>query len=1040
MASVVRWLCVALVAGLAFGRTAHAQEGGTGTISGRVVDSASRQPIGSVTVAVVGTRVGGITRDDGTYTIVNVPAGNQRVRVTRIGYTAREQEVTIATGGTTTLNFTLNTVATQLNQVVVVGYGQQRREAVTGSVAQVDAEQARVGVVANADQMVQGRVSGVNIVTSGGEPGGNVQVRIRGGTSLSASNEPLYVVDGVPIQNEGAAPGGVGIGGINPSLGRNPLNSLNPNDIESITVLKDASSTAIYGSRGANGVILIQTKRGTSRTSTIEYETYASASTPSNDLDFLTGDQYRSFVTDQVAIYRTDSAAGRPANQRRGLPSSRLSTLGTSNTDFEDEITRRGYAVSHNLAFAGGSAQTQYRASLNYFDQQGVVISNGLKRYQARLNGQTNGIGGRLNLEMNLTASRVNNDYLPFENTGGFTGGIFTNVAIFNPTRPVFDSSGRYFETGGGAQDVRNPVALANQVIDESPENRVLGNVTGRLTLLPGLLTSQTTIGTDYTSAVRRTYFPLVSPVGAASAGFARQAERSTQNVNFQQLLTLTPDFGEDNNIDVVGGYEYSEFDNSGFDANARGFFTDAFTFFNLSGGTQAQSGQGSYRVNSKLVSFFGRANYSFRNRYNLTGVLRYDGSSRLAEGNQWSTFPAIAASWRISEEEFMQGRPLGLSTLAIRAGIGRQGNQAVRPYGTQLLLRADEGARYVFGNALVPGLVASQVENPNLKWETAEQTNVGFDFGFNENKVTGVLDFYNKKTKDLLLDVSVPQPAVVSTRLENVGSIRNRGVELSLDADLYETNTRMFQAGLVATVERNEVTDLGGRTFIATGGVSGQGQSGRNSQRIIIGEPIGTFYGATYVGVDSLGRQQFACSRTATDCVNGRTLSPAADDEGIIGNALPDFQLGLRSNGRWGKFDASWLWRGEFGREVFNNTALVYSTKTNVNQGRNFMASALNDPIALGEPAIYSSRWIEDGSFIRLQNMTVGYSLDLPQRFGSGRTARFYLSGDNLLLFTDYSGYDPEVFVASGLASRGIDYLTYPRARTFTLGTRLQF
>jgi TonB-dependent starch-binding outer membrane protein SusC len=1040
MAPVVRWLCVALVAGLAVGRTANAQ-GGTGTLTGRVTDSTSKQPIGSVTVAVVGSRVGGITRDDGTYTIVNVPEGAQRVRVTRIGYSAREQDVQIVAGGTTTLNFALNTVATQLNQVVVVGYGQQRREAVTGSVAQVDAEQARVGVVANADQMVQGRVAGVNIVSANGEPGGNVQIRIRGGTSLSASNEPLYVIDGVPIQNEGAAPGGVSVGGINAALGRNPLNSLNPNDIESITILKDASSTAIYGSRGANGVVLIQTKRGTGRTSTIEYETYASSSTPSNDLDFLTGDQYRSFVNDQVAIWRADSTNNVPLAQRRGLPSSRLGSLGTANTDWEDEVTRRGYAVSHNLAFAGGSAQTQYRASLNYFDQQGVVISNGMKRYQARLNGQTQGIGGRLNLEMNLTASRVNNDYLPFENTGGFTGGIFTNVAIFDPTRSVFDTSGRYYETGGGAQDVRNPVALANQVIDESPENRVLGNVTGRLTLVPGLLTSQTTIGTDYTSAVRRTYFPLVSPVGAASAGYARQAERSTQNVNFQQLLTVTPDLGQDNTVDVVGGYEYSEFDNSGFDANARGFITDAFTFYNLSGGTQAQSSQGSYRVNSKLVSFFGRANYSFKNRYNLTGVLRYDGSSRLAEGNQWSTFPAVAASWRISEEPFMQNmRPFGLSTLAVRLGWGRQGNQAVRPYGTQLLLRADEGARYVFGTGLVSGLVAGQVANPDLKWETAEQENLGFDFGFRENKITGVLDFYNKKTKDLLLDVSVPQPAVVSTRLENVGSISNKGMELSLDADLYETNTRMFAAGLVMTVERNEVTDLGGRTFIATGGVSGQGQSGRNSQRIIVGEPLGTFWGATYVGVDSIGRQLFACNRTAADCVNGRTLTYTADDEGVIGNALPDFTLGFRSNGRWGKFDASWLWRGEFGREVFNNTALVYSTKTNVNQSRNFMASALNDPIALGEPAVFSSRWIEDGSFVRLQNVTVGYSLDLPQRFGSGRTARFYLSGDNLLLFSDYSGYDPEVFVASGLASRGIDYLTYPRARTFTLGTRLQF
>lgn len=386
-----------------------------------------------------------------------------------------------------------------------------------------------------------------------------------------------------------------------------------------------------------------------------------------------------------------------------------------------------------------------------------------------------------------------------------------------------------------------------------------------------------------------------------------------------------------------------------------------------------------------------------------------------------------------------MENRPLGISTLAVRLGVGRQGNQSVRPYATQLLLRAQNGAAYPFGGGVTTGLVASQVANPDLKWETAEQTNLGIDFGLRENRITGVFDIYNKKTKDLLLDVTVPN-AAVATRLENVGSIQNRGVELSLDAEMWEQGTRSLSSGLVLTVERNKVLNLGGRSFINTGDVSGQGQSGRVSQRIIVGEAIGTFWGPRFVRVNENGKQVFACSTPRAECVDGETTVPIGDDEQIIGDANPDFNLGFRSNGRFGKFDASWLWRAEVGKDVFNNTDLVYATTSNILQNRNFLASALDAPDAIGEPAIYSSRWIENGSFLRLQNVTMGYTFDLAGRMGSGRTARVYVSGDNLLLFTGYSGYDPEVFVASGLASRGIDYLTYPRARTFTAGTRLTF
>jgi TonB-linked SusC/RagA family outer membrane protein len=1003
-------------------------QGATGIVTGRVLDSASRQPLSAVSVRIVGTANGALTRNDGTYTISAVTAGLHQVRASRIGFAPQTRDATVPAGGTITVEFGIAPQAAVLSDIVVTGYGTQRRESITGSVATVNTDEANVGVVTNATQMLQGRVAGVEISTNNGEPGAGVQIRIRGGTSIQASNDPLYVVDGVPLQNEGGV-AGAATPGVNAALGRNPLNTINPNDIESMTVLKDAAATAIYGSRGANGVVLIQTKRGSRGVSGLDYDTYVAAASPARHLDFLTGDQYRTFVTAQIAA--------------NNLPASSASLNGTANTDWERALERTGYSNSHNVAFSGGSQQTHYRASLNYFDQQGVVIENGLKRYQGRLNAQHAALEGRLNLDLNLTASRVNNTYLAMENGGGFTGGVFTNMAIFNPTHPitVLDTATQqsvYYEIGAGAQSVRNPVALANQITDQAPENRVLGNLTGTLSLLTGL-TATTTLGADFTNSVRETYVPRASPLGASIKGLARQAQRSLQNLNFQQLLTATPRIGGRQELEIVGGYEYSSFVNNGFEAITQGFITDAFTFNNLGAGNAATSPVPiSYIQESKLVSFFSRANYGFADKYFLTGVVRRDGSSRLAEGHKWSVFPAVSGSWRISNEDFMRGGRF--STLAVRAGWGRQGNQAVQPYATQLLLRTDAGAKYPFGGVLVTGLSASQVENPDLKWETSEQTNFGIDWGIKSDRITGVIDIYQKTTKDLLLTVPVPQPAVVSTQIQNVGSVRNRGFEASVDARLLEQGARTFSSGVVLSVERNEVISLGDAPFIITGGVFGQGQSGRNSQRLIPGQPLGTFWGPKFLRVNATGQQVFSCKSTSTGCTNGETFAPTGDDEQIIGNANPKFSLGLRSNGAQGKFDVSWLWRGEFGKDVFNNTALVYGTKGNALSDRNFLVSALADPTGIKEPAIYSSRWIENGRSVRLQNATAGYTFTLPGMLGAGRTTRVYVSGDNLLLFTPYSGYDPEVFVDAGIATRGIDYLTYPRARTFTLGAHVQF
>ncbi|MEO6526929.1 MAG: SusC/RagA family TonB-linked outer membrane protein [Gemmatimonadaceae bacterium] len=1024
--AVTRYALAALLGSVLLAAPVLAQ---TGIVSGRVLDSASRQPLVSVSLRISGHSIGALSRADGSFSIIGVPAGPQVVRATRIGFGAQSRAVQVPAAGSATVEFVMSSQAAVLTELVVTGYGAQKREAITGSVATVEADAANVGVITNANQLLQGRVAGVQMVTNNGEPGGGAQIRIRGGTSITASNDPLYVVDGVPLQNESGV-AGANINGVSAALGRNPLNALNPSDIETITVLKDASATAIYGSRGANGVVLIQTKHGKRGSSVMEYDGYAAAARPSNRLNFLNGDEYRTFVADQIK-------AG-------GLPSSQSALLGKASTDWEDALIHTGYSTSHNLSFSGGSNQTLYRASLNYFDQKGVVISNGLKRYQGRLNAQHSALDGKVNLDLNMTASRVNNVYLAMENGGGFIGGVFTNMAFFNPTFPVSSpdsASGgvKYFEVGPGAQDLRNPVALANQISDRAPENRILGNLTGTVSLLPSLV-STTTLGTDYTNSVRQSYIPRTSPLGAEFNGVARQAERSLQNLNFQQLLTATPKLSARSELEVVGGYEYSRFDNAGFEATVQGFITDAFRYNNLGAGTQASSQLPiSYLQQSRLVSFFGRANYGFAEKYYVTAVIRRDGSSKFAEGNKWSVFPAVSGSWRISNEEFMKGSMF--SSLALRAGWGKQGNQAIGPYATQLLLRASGDARYPFGNGVTSGLLASQVENPLLKWETTTGTNVGLDWGLKQDRITGVIDLYQKTTNDLLLTVPVPQPAVVSSQLQNIGSVRNRGFEASIDAQLIDHPSRTLSSGLVMSVERNEATNLGvDRQFIITGGVYGQGQSGRQSQRIIVGQPLGTFWGATFLRVDSKGKQVFSCQAKSVGCVNGETFSPTGDDEGIIGNANPKFSLGFRSNGSTGGFDASWLWRGEFGRTVFNNTALVYSTKGNAKSNKNFLRSALSDPIGIEEPAIYSSRWLENGRFVRLQNATLGYTFKLPASFGGGRSTRVYFSGDNLLLFTPYTGYDPEVFTAAGVAARGIDYLTYPRARTFTTGAHVAF
>jgi len=1035
--AVVRRLSLALVIGLLVSMRLGAQNPvpPTGTITGRIVDAGTQQPVADVSVFVEGTRRGAVSGADGTFTIGGVPSGSQTVRARRIGFAAPVQIVAVPNNGSVSVVFSLERQAAVLQEVVTTGYGTQRRLAITGSVATVDADQARVAVPVNATQLFEGRATGVQVTQNSGEPGAGAHILIRGGTSISASNEPLYVIDGVAVSNDQTEPGGFGIGG-DPPLPRNPLNMINPSDIQSVTILKDAAAAAIYGARAANGVILIETKKGGSGGPSIEYNFSAGVGSAPRRLDVLNGSQYRAFISSQVA-------AG-------VLPASALAGEGSANTNWEDELMRNSPTINHDLSFAGGSANTQYRASLNYFDQEGVVIANGIRRYQARVNGTHQAIDGRLRLGLNLTGSHVINDYLAFNENTGFEGGVFINMVNFNPTHPVTVTDPAtgvttYFEIAPGAQSVRNPVAIANQVLDKGTSDRTLGNMSADYDIFPSL-TARVNVGADRTEGARNFYLPRISSIGAAFNGLAQRASRDETVKQLQTLLTFHPTFSASRELDIVGGYEFGQTTINEFGVQTRNYLTDAFTFNSLGSGNTVEPPY-AFKTDSRIVSFFGRANMGFLEKYFLTFVVRKDGASEFGANHKWATFPAISGSWRLSQESWMKTGPL--SELRLRAGWGKQGNPAVPPYSSLILLGADGGSRYAFGDQPVTGVTPIRNANPDLKWEETAQTNLALDYGFLNNRLNGSLEYYVKNTHDLLLTVQVPQPAVVGDRLENIGRIRNKGIELSLDGLVMQRNQFTWNAGFVYSHDKNEVVDLGGRTFIADALASGQGQSNQFTQRIMPGQPLGTFFGPVFAGVNATGQQMFnhyVVTRDANGVVTSRTLSgttisPGGDDYVILGNANPTYTLGLHTNGTWKAFDFSMLINRVAGQKVFNNTALVYSTKGNALQDKNFLASALSDPTGIHEPAIYSSRWIEDGSFTRLANITVGYTFDLPKFIGAARGSRVYISGDNLGLWTPYSGYDPEVHSQlPGIAPRGIDYLHYPRPRTWTGGFRVAF
>ena len=1016
------------------------------TVTGTVTDARTGDPLPFVNVVIDGTVRGAATNVDGEYSI-DVDGPETLLTYRFLGYVTATEVV----GARRVIDVEMSEDSNVLDDVVVVGYGTQRRGDVTGSVSTVEIDDANDGLVTAPTDFLEGRVAGVNVIETSGEPGANVEVRIRGGTSIASSNQPLYVIDGIPISGAAVTPGGAGDVSTGPAP--NPLTLINPNDIESMTVLKDASATAIYGSRGANGVILITTKGGREGLTTIDYEGSTSFSTAASRYDIASADELRTEVGDLARRTGSD-------------PDAAVGALGDADTDFQDEVFRDAVSQTHNLSFSGGATNAQYRASVSYLDEEGIVVSSGQQRVTGRLNANSQFLDGRLRVGLNLTSALTNNDFVPANATGGAEGGIFQNLLDFQPTFDINDedSPDGFFEQGG-AFAPRNPVALAEQIDESARTTRTLGNIQAELDLFQGL-SATFNLGGDRSVGRREGFFSRFSPVTESVGGSGFQRDLELTSVTVQGYLTYTLPTRGDHSLTVLGGSEYSEYDTREASLQATTFLTDVLgaNRLNLGENVGVVDGAGvgpgtfTFRSGYRLSSFLSRVNYGFADRYFLTGVLRADGSSRFSSENEFGFFPAVSAAWRVSEEPFFENVGL-FSDLRVRAGFGIVGNQALPGDNlSRSLLAADPNLRAVLGGQIVTGVAPNQLANPDLKWEEKQEFTVGLDYGVLGGRVFGSLEFYRNTTDDLLLRVGIPAPTPVPSQIQNIGSIRNTGVDFGLDGLLYQSDNLTFSVGATFSTNANEVLDIGvfdedgnaaGQLF--TGTISGRGQSNQTSLLLAPGQPYPVFYGAEFTGdFDGDGNPLYNDYEDTTgdgfnDNLVGTTISPNASDDRIIGDPRPDFTYGLRLNLEAGPLGFRAFLRGEQGRQLFNNTDLVYSSQGNLLSGFNRIQRDFDEAENPNAAAVFSDRFIEDASFLRLDQLTIEYNLtdQIVQRsFGAAvRTARLFVTGNNLFVITPYSGVDPEVNANASqgdIQAIGIDYLPYPRARTFTVGVNL--
>lgn len=1003
---------------LAFAGALFAQDR---NVSGTVTDAQDGSGLPGVNVLVKGTTNGTTTDVEGSYTL-SVP-GNATLVFSFIGYAPQE----ILVGNQSAINIKLASDVQALEEVVVIGYGTQEKKDVTGSIAQVSSKDFNAGINPNPLQAVQGKVAGLTITQPSGDPNQAPTVRLRGYTSLAGGSDPLYVVDGV-----------IGV----------PISSIAPEDIQSIDVLKDASAAAIYGSRAANGVIIVTTKRGVSGKPQISFNNYVGVETISNRLELLDGNEYRA----QVAGIK-----GQPSLSDNLRFPTDASGNGYS-TDWIDEISRTGITNNHDLAVSGGGENFNYRGSLNYIKRDGIIKNTGFERVTGRINIDQYAINDKLKVQYNLSLSNTNSKLTD--------GGIIAEALTYLPTLPVRSDRtdfGGYYEVDGSF-DLNNPVAMQDNFKNDEVKRVLIGGVNISYEIIDGL-----TVGVNgayrnentVNSQARNNAIKAYQAVQGGPNPENFPSARSLYQVNNKLLETTVNynrNFGTSSNVSLLAGYSYQNNIDDGFSARNSDYIEGGYELFdgynNLGRGrgtllTGRSDYVNSYKNEYSLVSFFGRATVNLLDKYNITGTIRRDGSSKFGANSKWGVFPSFAAGWTISNETFLQNSNL-LSYLKLRAGWGQTGNsEGIAPYRSIRLY--GPGNNYFDGTIgesgdFTPGYVYSQNDNPDLKWEILEQTNIGLDFTLFD-RINGTVDLYSKSTRDMLYNYTVPSNGnfVVNTITANVGEMRNRGIELSLGADVIKKENFNWNTRLVGSFNQNEIVSLESDLFdapvIRYNPFGGRGLSGVFASELRQGESLGSFnLMPHFVGFADDGQVLLEAQDGGSTTDYSQALLKSA------GSALPRYTASFINSFRYKNFDLNFQLRGVFGNKLLNNLRSNLAIPGSILE-TNMLEEVANYPVNYSTNQI-SDLWLEDGAFVRLDNWQIGYNI--PVGGTIVQNARVYLGGNNLFIITDYKGIDPELEVRGDLQEQGRSQAPnnigldnngiYPKTRTFQLGVNLTF
>ncbi|HVH66612.1 MAG TPA: TonB-dependent receptor [Gemmatimonadales bacterium] len=985
----------------------------TGTIAGRVTDSLSGQGIGVATVALEGTALSARSTDDGTYRIANVPAGAYALKATRIGYRAVTKPVTVLPDQEVTVDFAVTPQATQLEEVVAIGYGTTERRELTGAVSSVTADQVSSAPVTSVDQALLGRAAGVEVVSSSGQPGAGVMVRIRGGNSISASNDPLYVIDGVPVTTnlDDASPGqilGEGMRGLN------PISAINPEDIASIEILKDASAGAIYGARAANGVVLITTKHGRAGQNAVSFGSYYGIQDVRRTLPMMNATQFAQMVNTAY------TNAGQPA----WYTPAQIAAFG-SGTDWQNAIFRTAPMRNYDLSVSGGDAGTTYYVSGSLLQNDGVVIGSDLSRGSFRLNLDRN-VSHKFRIGNRLALSHSHAHVLP----NGGAASVMLDALTAPPTLPVKLPSGEYF-TGIDSLTGRpfpNPVATALEITNEERDNRVIGNAFAEYDVSEGL-TLRSTAGLDFFSTAQDYYSPSTVLPGLNSGGEGQRGESETLSWTFENTIHYQRRFGDRHSLDVVGGTTLQRSNTAQISGSAITFSTDALGVNGLNAAQTFRS-VSTLAPHWSLLSYFSRVRWGVADKYLFTVSARVDGSSRFGAGHRYGFFPSAAFAWRASDEGFV--KRLGLfDDLKVRASVGRTGNQEIGNYKSLALLYNTVN---VFGGLRATGFAPYTLANPNLKWETTDGVDFGVDAALFDSRLAVTADYYYKKTRDLLYNVPVPSTSGYSTSLQNIGSLQNRGFELGLTTTNL-TGALGWQTTLNLALNRNKVLDLGGDSILLGAYPYVAGGPHQNPTVLKVGEPINSFYGWVYAGVDS--------GRVLYKDLDGDSVITGADRR-IIGNAQPKYTGGLTNRFTFRNFELSVFLQWSVGNKIYNiNRSLLTAAAGTANQlqdvmtgGRGIAAPKIGNTFESTE----SDLFVEDGSYLRGKNLRLAYNVPAAWlqsvHLQAMTRLQLYVSAQNFFTVTNYTGYDPEVteYAATNLA-QGIDVGTYPQVRQITFG-----